>query len=168
MENLGIDPKLLIAQIINFILFFFIVKKFIAKPFIQFINNEKNKEKEKEKLLNDLKKSEEAFIFKEKEMKTKMKREINETITEAKKEASDLKKELMKQAEQEVQEMMLKSKEQLEQERIALYSEIKKKVVDLSVLIVNQALIDSLDEEMKKKVTAKIIEKASLDLRIKI
>ena len=47
MENLGIDLKLMIAQSINFLLFFFIVKKFIAKPFTNFLEEEKNKEKEK-------------------------------------------------------------------------------------------------------------------------
>jgi F0F1-type ATP synthase membrane subunit b/b' len=42
MENLGIDGKLLSAQLINFILFFIIYKKYIAKPFMAFLKKEKS------------------------------------------------------------------------------------------------------------------------------
>ena len=42
MENLGIDIKLLIAQMINFGLFFFIIKKFVTKPFLNFVEDEKS------------------------------------------------------------------------------------------------------------------------------
>ena len=38
MENLGIDGKLLLAQIINFVLFFILVTKFVVKPFTAFLN----------------------------------------------------------------------------------------------------------------------------------
>ena len=44
MENLGIDIKLLIAQLINFGIFFFIIAKFVAKPFTKFLNEERNKD----------------------------------------------------------------------------------------------------------------------------
>ena len=56
MENLGINVKLIIAQIINFALFFLIYKKFIAKPFVNFINGEKKKEEEnKSKEMKEIK-----------------------------------------------------------------------------------------------------------------
>ena len=77
MENLGIDGKLLLAQMINFVLFFFLVKKFIVKPFTTFLNQERTNEEEKNKLLEKLKKSEEAGIEAEKKMKEKMKKEFD-------------------------------------------------------------------------------------------
>ncbi len=64
MEKLGVDLKLLIAQAINFILFFFIVKKYIAKPFSQFLKSEKENEKEKELSLQKAKKLEEDLKLK--------------------------------------------------------------------------------------------------------
>ena len=47
MDKLGIDVKLLIAQLVNFGLFFFIFQKFIAKPFLGLIKSEEKKEKAK-------------------------------------------------------------------------------------------------------------------------
>src|SRR3989344_4575625 len=56
MEGLGIDLKLLIAQIINFGLFFYVFKRFLAKPFVSFIDEEKQKEAERETSLQKAKK----------------------------------------------------------------------------------------------------------------
>ena len=66
MENLGIDGKLLLAQIINFVLFFILVKQFVVKPFTNFLNQERKNEEDKDKLLEKLKKSEEAGLENEK------------------------------------------------------------------------------------------------------
>ena len=46
MENLGIDVKLLIAQVVNFALFLFIFHRFISKPFLRFLDSEKKKDEE--------------------------------------------------------------------------------------------------------------------------
>jgi len=70
MESLGVDVKLLIAQIVNFLLFFLIFKKFIAKPFSQFLVTEKQKEQERERILLELKQKEDNFL-KEKEIEMK-------------------------------------------------------------------------------------------------
>ena len=66
MENLGIDGKLLLAQMINFALFFILVKQFMVKPFTSFLNQERKNEEEKNRMLEKLKKSEEAGIEAEK------------------------------------------------------------------------------------------------------
>jgi len=91
MENLGIDLKLMIAQSINFLLFFFIVKKFIAKPFTNFLEEEKNKEKEKQKLLEEAQKIEENLKIKEQKIKEEANREMKKIIEETKKNALVLK-----------------------------------------------------------------------------
>ena len=99
MENLGIDGKLLLAQIINFVLFFILVKKFVVKPFTAFLNQERKNEEEKNKLLDKLKKSEEASQEAEKNAKAKMKKEFDLLFIQAKKEAQNIRADLIKQAE---------------------------------------------------------------------
>jgi len=55
MEKLGVDIKLLIAQITNFILFFIVFKKLVSKPFKNFLDDERKKEELKEKLSDKFK-----------------------------------------------------------------------------------------------------------------
>lgn len=158
MENLGIDGKLLLAQIINFVLFFILVKKFVVKPFSVFLNQERKNEEEKNKLLDKLKKSEEAGIEEEKKMKEKMKKEFDALFVQAKKEAQSLRADLIKQAEADAQEIRDKSKKLLEEEKSALYREVKDTIIKTSLMVVEKALKESLDEPSRKQVTNFIIK----------
>ena len=44
LENLGIDWKILLGQIINFLVVLFVLKKFAYKPFLSVLNKRKIKE----------------------------------------------------------------------------------------------------------------------------
>lgn len=158
MENLGIDGKLLLAQIINFVLFFILVKKFVVKPFTAFLNQERKNEEEKNKLLEKLKRSEEIAMEAEKKAKEKMKKEFDVLFVQAKKEAQNLRADLVKEAEVDAQEIRDKSKKLLEEERNALYREVKDKIVKTSLMIVENTLRESLDESSRKKITGTIIK----------
>jgi len=158
MENLGIDIKLLIAQLINFGIFFFIIAKFVAKPFTKFLNEERNKDEEKVNLLDKLKRSEEVAVESEKKMREKVKKELDIIFAQSKKEAQEMKGELVKQAESDAQDIRDKSKKLLEEEKNILYREVKDKIVKTSLIIVEKALKESLDESSRKQVTNFIIK----------
>ena len=158
MENLGIDGKLLLAQVINFVLFFILVKQFIVKPFTIFLNQERKNEEDKNKILEKLKRSEEAGMEAERKMKEKMKKEFDVLFVQAKKEAHDMRAELIKQAESDASEIKDKNKKLLEEEKNLLYREVKDKIIKTSLMIVESALKESLDEVSRKKVTGTIIK----------
>jgi len=158
MENLGIDGKLLLAQVINFVLFFILVKQFMVKPFTSFMNQERINEEEKNRMLEKLKKSEEAGIEAEKKMKEKMKKEFDILFVEAKKEAQNMRSDLIKQAETDALEIKEKNSRLLEEEKNLLYREVKDKIIKTSLMIVENTLKESLDESSRKKVTGTIIK----------
>lgn len=158
MENLGIDGKLLLAQVINFVLFFILVKQFMVKPFTSFLNQERKNEEDKNKMLEKLKKSEEAGLDAEKKMKEKMKKEFEVLFVQAKKDAQSLRTDLIKKAETDAQEIKDKSKKLLEEEKNTLYREVKDKIVKTSLMIVERALKESLDESSRKQVTSFIVK----------
>lgn len=166
MENLGIDGKLLLAQIINFVLFFILVKKFVVKPFTAFLNQERKNEEEKNRFLDKLKQNDEAAIGAEKKMKEKMKKEFDDLLVQAKKDAQNLRADLIKQAETDAQEIRDKSKKLLEEERNILYREVKDKIVKTSLMIVEKAFLESLDESSRKQVTNFIIKNYEGDIKL--
>jgi len=158
MENLGIEGKLLLAQIINFVLFFILVKQFIVKPFTAFLNQERKNEEEKNRMLEKLKKSDEAGMEAEKKMKEKMKKEFDTLFVQAKKEAQDMRADLMKQAEADALEIKAKNSKLMEEEKNLLYREVKDKIIKTSLMIVESTLKESLDESARKKITGTIIK----------
>lgn len=158
MENLGIDAKLLLAQLINFALFFYIFKKYIAAPFSKFLNQEKNQEKEKEKLLMEARKREEELIAKEQEMKNKIRAQFDEAVKKAQGSAAARREEILTQAKSDAAQLVMKARRQIEDEINASQQDMKKKAADLSIFIVEQALKDALDGETRRKITQRLLK----------
>ena len=157
MENLGIDVKLLIAQGINFALFFIVFKKFLAKPFSAFLTSEQKKDKERERIMSNLQKQEEEYTVKEAAFKKRLKKEEDEFIKKAKEDAQRVKADLMTEAKHEADQLVAKAKKEMQSEKEEMYQEVKKKAGELSLIMVAKALEDSLDESSKKKITAHIL-----------
>lgn len=164
MENLGIDFKLLLAQLINFTLFFILFQKFISKPFLKFLNKERSQEEEKKKLLATLKTQEDEMSKMEQEMRSKAKKQIDEMLEQAKGAAETAKQEIMAQAQREADSIIAKSKDQIRIEREQLYKEVKNKTVDVGVLLIKDALKDYLTDDAKKALTQHILHNVSKEV----
>ncbi len=165
MENLGIDGKLLLAQIINFVLFFIIVKKFIAKPFTKFINDEKKREQEKQKSIEKLQQQEIDWQKYEKELRDKLKQEIATLLGQSKKDALQVRDDILSDAQKEAEATRTKTTRQIEQERQEMLRGIKEKVIHLSSLLALKALEESLTDSEKQKVTQNILKNSQAKLK---
>jgi len=159
MENLGIDVKLLLAQMLNFILFFLLVKKYIAKPFLRFIDDEKKKEKERSDAADNLQRQTAALTEEEQAFKEKTAAEVKKRLDEAKKDGKQIRADMLIATQKEVEELKAKAHLQLEQERRKMEQTMKERMVDLSMALVTRSLKDVLaDENIQKKVTDKILK----------
>lgn len=158
MENLGIDGKLLIAQLVNFGIFFFLFGKFISKPFLKFLQQERQNEKDKESLLSKLKKGEEKLDLRDKEMRNKIKKERNEIIEKSKEEGLHLREQLLTEAKKDAETLKEKAMKEVEEEKVKLHQDVKNKVADLSVLLVEKTLQQNLDEDSKKRITQSLLK----------
>lgn len=157
MENLGVDPKLLIAQIINFGLFFFIFSTFIAKPFLAFIQNEKKKDAERARANELAAKQETELMKKEEEMKLRLKREYDKALHEAKNDAVAVRTTLMSEAKSEAEAYIAKAKKEIGDEKKSMEREMKERVGALSVVLVERGLREYLTDDMQKGVTKRIL-----------
>ncbi len=158
MENLGIDVKLLLAQGLNFLIFFYIYKKFIAKPFMAFLNEQRKKEEEKARLEEEINKKREEWL-KESELKKKeLKKELQELRFQLKKEAEEERNKILGEAKKQAQIILEKANREAMMEKVKLESEIKRKISDTALLIVEEGLKDVINNELEKELTANIIK----------
>jgi F-type H+-transporting ATPase subunit b len=160
MENLGIDTKLIIAQGINFALFFLVFKRFLAKPFSNYVTGQRKKDQERERLMAQTLATQEKLEKQEGEMREKVKKESQALLAEAKKQAADERAELVAQAEAEAARIKESAQAQLAHEREQLEREAKEQIVQTSFLIVEKSLSDILTADMRKKVTEAILQNA--------
>ena len=166
MENLGIDIKLLIAQMINFGLFFFIIKKFVTKPFLNFVEDEKSKEAEKARLMEKMAKQEEEYAKKEKDLQMRIKKEMEKALLAAKNDAKLVKEEMVTEAKAEAAAIRENAKKEIIEDKEKLYREIKNKITELSLVVVKQSLNDVLDDSTKRKISDKLINKLGKTVKL--
>ena len=161
MESLGIDIKLLVAQIVNFVLFYVVFKRYIAKPFAQFFNLEVEKEKEKERVLEKLKKQEEELITKEKIMKQNIKKEADNVLKEARSTGDELKKEIISNSKLEAEEIVKRGRRQIEEEKKVMLDDLNEKAVKIALASVEKGLRQFLSQDMQKSITNNILKNFS-------
>lgn len=156
MENLGIDLKLIIAQIVSFGIFFFIFKKFVSKPLLTFLKKQKEDEELRAKLASELEKRNEVLEEKDRKMNKERKVALEKAILEGKKEADAIKKDLVEKAKSDAEKMITEARQQIEEEKNAMHKELKNTVGKLSLMLVEQSLSEYLSPDIQKGVTSQI------------
>jgi F-type H+-transporting ATPase subunit b len=161
MEKLGLDHKLLLAQIINFALVFFLIKKYLAPFFLETVQKEKRIEKEKEEAELLFKEQKDKLIKEENKKRQEWERQAERVLKEAEERGEKQRLEIIKKAKIEAEELKEKAKRQIAVEQKTAEKAIKRKIVELGTSIVNKGLKDYLDEEGQKRITQYIIKNYS-------
>ncbi|MCL4338722.1 hypothetical protein M1271_03470 [Patescibacteria group bacterium] len=150
LGNIGIDLKLLVAQIINFTLLLLILGKFLYKPMIEKVEKEERELSEARKEKDDLEKEKRSFD-KEKERELSKLREESQTIlAEAQTIAQKIRKDAQKMGEEDVSKLTEQAKEHLTGAEKHLREEIKGDLMAKFIDGVISEMVVSLDEERKK------------------
>lgn len=163
MDNLGIDFKLLIAQVINFGLFYILFKKFIAKPFLNLIKEEEDNELKNEQLKEKLQKQDEEIESKRNSFKEEIDKKEEEIVASAKERGKAVEKKIIEDAETQAERIKQDALVKIASEKQDLYKQIKQKITELSLIIVDKSLKNVLNEETKKRITSAIIKNLPKD-----
>ena len=100
LGKLGIDAKLLIAQVVNFGLLLWLLRKFLYKPIIKRIEKDE-KELEQAKFQNKkLEKEKEIFLKQQKQESLDSKKQAQKIIKEAESIAQEIRKQAHEETEQ--------------------------------------------------------------------
>lgn len=157
MEALGIDGKLLIAQIVNFAIFFLIFKKFVAKPLMAYIKKQQDEEHKRHSLSQELETAKTQLEEKQKEMISKAKGETKIMLDDAKEYAENIKRDMLDQAKKQASEIVDSGKVMLEQEKQTAQAELKKYISEKAKVAVEKGLSSYLTNDARKEVTKNII-----------
>jgi F-type H+-transporting ATPase subunit b len=155
MENIGIEPRQLLMQLINFTLMIVILTKLLYKPIIKMLDDRKKKiedslimaEKTKEELEKTEKKREEVI--------KKAVLESKEIIEEAKKTAKKVEAEIIEKAQEEAKAVLEKGKKDLESERALMEKELKRQTIEIASNIAEKAIGQILSGPNQQKLIEK-------------
>ncbi len=119
LGNLGIDIKLLIAQIINFGLLLWLLSKFLYKPIIKRIEKDENELKQAQIQNGKLERQRNTFAEQKKKEIAEAKKRAREIIKEAKNMAKEIKKQVQQETEQEKRAVIKQIKSRLSEIKYA-------------------------------------------------
>lgn len=153
-----IDWKLMLAQIVNFAIVFFVLYKFVIKPLGKVLSERKELI---QKGIEDGEKNsallKEAQLVHDKEL-AQARLEGHALITEIKKTAEEKKEEMLEQTNLEIQKMLSDSKKSIEEEKTKMLSDVQKEIASLVMLATEKVIGDNLSDTINQGVVNKSIE----------
>lgn len=157
MEELGIDWKILLGQIINFVILLYLLKRFAFKPFLNML------EKRKDHIAEGVKKSEEAekslqkIRILESQIRESGEHKARAVLKEAETKAELKAKEIIISAEKEKEKIIERVREMTEKEILEERKKRDKEAVDIAFTLAKRFLKEKIDEEEDKKLLEELI-----------
>ncbi len=154
IAKLGIDAKILIAQVINFLILLFVLKKFVYGPVIAKLEQRRGMIA---KATHDAKKSEELLKEIEQtrlEMIQQTKKVTLEMMEQAAKSAEETKASIVESARQEAQQIAEQSKLQLAREKEKMLKEAGEELGRLVVTATEKIIEREFSPEDQKRLMA--------------
>lgn len=158
LGKLGIDWRLLIAQIVNFLILLIILRKFLYKPVLKILHD---RSKKIEKSLKDAEKIEKNLAQAEEEKEKQIlagKQEANKIVENSKKHAEQVKKEKLAEAKKEVEKVIKDAKDEIRSERKEMMNELRSELGDLVLLASKKLTNQTLDKQSNQKLIDQAIK----------
>jgi F-type H+-transporting ATPase subunit b len=160
LSKLGIDWRLLIAQLVNFLILVLILYKFLYKPVLNALETRKEKI---EKGLRDAEilgtELERGRELQAQELQ-KAKQEGRQIIEEAEKRAEASAAETRAKTKSEVEKLITVAKNQIIEEKEKMMDEVKKQATALVIAAAEKVVGKSLDEKTQKNLIEDSIKEA--------
>ncbi|MEK7614848.1 MAG: F0F1 ATP synthase subunit B [Patescibacteria group bacterium] len=158
---LGINAKIFIAQLINFVIVLLVLWKAAYKPLVKLLDERSARI---EKSMNDSKEIEarlEATQIEQGKLITEAKSEAASLLEKTREEAEAQKIKLTTHAKEEVQKIIASGKDQLQAEKVAMLREAKTDIVEMAMAAAKKILAESVDEKSSQKIAQDVVERMS-------
>ncbi len=160
-KDFGVNPVLLAAQIVNFLIILYVLKRFMYKPVIAML---KKREDEIKKGLSDSEKNQKQLIEtieKEKAILQAARENADKMIAEAKLEATESKNQIEAATKKEIEKMQVQARETIEQETKAAEERLTRNIGEIAISLLEKSLTGIFGEKEQKS----ILKKAEAELR---
>lgn len=158
ISQLGIDARMILAQLFNFILLLIVLERFVYRPVIKVVD-------ERKKQIEENNKREERLELKLKEMHsvrenilTEAREESEKIRDEALKRAEETRNHILAEAEKKAESLVEAERRQFRSEIDRIEESIKAEVGVLLTKVVEKTVGDVLDDKMQEKILSRSIE----------
>ena len=160
MEQLGIDSRWFISQLVNFVVLLLILQRLLYKPMLNMLHQRQERIRESmeqaELTKKEAARTEEAY----KERIDESRREAQTIIAQAVQQAERVREERVALVEEEARQIIAKAKDDAQHERQRVVAELRSEVADLAVLAAGRVLGKALDEKTHRQVVMDFLDES--------
>lgn len=155
LKDFGVNPTLLIAQIVNFLIILFVLKKFMYKPVLDML---KKREIQIKKGLDDSTEAEKRLTEaeeKEKQILQKARLTADKMISDARSEADELKEDSLGKTKLEAGKILEQARLTITQENREAEERLTKKIGGIAIALLEKSLTGIFGEKEQKVILKK-------------
>ena len=163
MQQLGVNGPFLLSQIVNFIILFLLLKRFLYPPLMNMLDERK------QRIADSLAAAEVARKEAEEERARLMaqleaeRAEAQKRIAEASAQAEKVRADILAEAKREAEELKARAIQEAEAEKQRILAEAHKQIAELTVLATERVVRHGLDESMQHQLIEEFLSEMSLN-----
>lgn len=157
MKELGIDWKILLGQIVNFVILLFLLKRFALKPFLAILEKRRNKIEEGIKNSQEAEKSLAKIRTVAQDIKQKGENEAREIVGAAEARAKSKAEEIMLKVNEEKKKAIEEAKKIIQKETEEEAKKRERETIEAAFALTEKFLKEKLDENKDKKIIEGLI-----------
>jgi F-type H+-transporting ATPase subunit b len=158
MEQLGIEPKLLLAQIVNFLIIFFVLSKLLYKPILGMLEKRKKEIAAGLELTEKLRIEEEKMNARKEKASEEARKEARAIVEAGKKEAEAQAKEIVAAAHGAAAGIIAKGKEDVAELQKGMEKDVRRAAIDIAEAMTKQLLTQVLSPADQHKMIQKHVK----------
>ncbi len=159
IKEFGLDPILLGAQVINFLIILFLLKKFLYKPLLEMLSKREDAIKEGIKQAEEGRLTLERALDEEKNILKLAQNQARKILSESREQAYISSKQIEETTRKQAEKILSEARDQITEETKQAEKILSEKVFELSSELVKKTLNELISEKDEKMLIEKAIRK---------
>lgn len=158
IKTFGVQPVLLAAQVVNFLILLFLLKKFAYKPILGILDARREKIALSLKQAEEIEKRLQAIEAEKGNLIKAAAKEAQTIINEATKSGAQLIEDARQKAMEDIKVLLKKNEEAMAREKDLLHKEIKEELAEMIVISLTKVAHKVLTQKDKQELVAQTIQ----------
>lgn len=159
LEKLGIDWRLLAAQVVNFAILFYVLRRFAYRPILTFLDERKEKIDQGLRDAEEAAKRLQSAVAEKDAVLAAARAEAREIVSAAEAAAKEREAKHLAEAEEKVKRLLAEGEKRSIEERRRLLDEAKQELADTVLVAVEKVLREKLTTDADRTLVRSIVEK---------
>lgn len=158
MEQLGINPTLLLAQVVNFLILLALLARFVYKPMLKLMRNRQKRIEEGLELARTMEEEREKLAQTRQEVLDKANEKAEKIVAKARTNADKERERLLEEARLEAKKLIEEGLKILEAKQEEAQTKMQQDIAELAITLSERLLREKIDRKKQKQVLKEQIE----------